>query len=73
MGNGRVLLAQSVLSPMQNKTLNQNEVEQIIARFSAYDRYKIVERLGIMYEDRPVTKQQLNEVIADELKILPHE
>ncbi len=48
--------------------LNHPDLTNLIGSYSSEEQYRIVERLGIMYEDRPVTKQQAQEV-ADTVKI----
>jgi hypothetical protein len=52
-----------------NQELTNNQIKQIISKYSADEQYAIIERLGMMYEDKPVTMEQLNKVIESETEL----
>jgi len=43
------------------------EINALLAPFSEDERYLCLERLGHLYEDKPVTREQVIEVIRAEI------
>ncbi len=45
----------------------QTDIIKIIGKYTSEDvqeiRYRVIERLGILYEDKPVTQRQIAEVV----------